>query len=157
MIASLNKDSIEALLKNSLVGRIGCHAEGRTYVVPVSYAYDGDCIYVRSYEGMKLQLMRQNPAVCFEVDNTTDTSNWQSVIAWGTFEELHEPEARTQGLRILNNRELPLLSSSTTHIGAAWPFSADELDHVDGIVFRIRLTEKTGRFESSGHTPHFNY
>lgn len=157
MIGNLAEDKIETLLKNGVVGRIGCHADGITYVIPVSYAYDGSCIYVHSQEGMKMALMRRNPAVCFEVDNTTDTANWQSVIAWGRFEEVAEPEERTQALRILNNRVLPLQSSATMHLGANWPFSANELSEVDGLVFRIRLTKKTGRFESSVETPAFNY
>lgn len=95
-----------------------------------------------------MTLMRKNPAVCFEVDNTTDTANWQSVIAWGRFEEVTVPEERNRALHILNDRVLPLQSSATMHLGACWPFSASELDEVDGLVFRIRLTKKTGRFES---------
>ena len=157
MIAELNKDEIEALLHKSLIGRIGCHANGMTYIVPISYAYDSDCVYAHTYEGMKMKLMRQNPAVCFEVDDTKDTSNWQSVIAWGTFEELHNPDERTKALRILNDRVLPLQSSSTTHLGRNWPFSTYSSDDVAGILFRIRLKEKTGRFERTGQTPRFNY
>lgn len=157
MIGQLNQEQIEALLNDQLIGRIGCHADGVTYVVPISYAYDGQCIYAHAREGMKLKMMRKNPAVCFEVDDTRDMDNWQSVIAWGDFEELDEPAARTEALQILNNRILPLRSSVTTHLGSAWPFSADELNEVDGIVFRIRLKEKTGRFETSGETPLFAF
>jgi nitroimidazol reductase NimA-like FMN-containing flavoprotein (pyridoxamine 5'-phosphate oxidase superfamily) len=157
MICNLPEDKIEALLKNGLIGRIGCHADGVTNVILVSYAYDGACIYVHSHEGMKMALMRKNPAVCFEVDDTTDTANWQSVIAWGRFEEVAGPEERNRALRILNDRVLPLQSSTTMHLGASWPFSAGELSEVDGLVFRIYLTKKTGRFESSTATPAFNY
>lgn len=107
MIGNLADDKIEVLLKNGLVGRIGCHANGVTYVIPVSYAYDGTCIYVHSQERLKMALMRKNPAVCFEVDNTTDTANWQRVIAWDRFEEVIGPEERTKALRLLNDRVLP--------------------------------------------------
>ena len=33
MIEELAPDEIDAFLREQLVGRIGCHADGRTYVV----------------------------------------------------------------------------------------------------------------------------
>jgi hypothetical protein len=88
MIGELATPHIEELLKSEVMGRIGCHHAGTTYIVPTSYAYDGTYIYVHTHEGMKVEMMRKNPAVCFQVDNMRDMANWQSVIAWGTYEEL---------------------------------------------------------------------
>src|ERR1700687_4768012 len=116
MIGKLNDTETEGILKCQVVGRIGCHADGLTYVVPVSYAYDGKDIYVHTFEGMKLKMMRKNPHVCFEADVLKDMANWQSVIAWGEYEELTEPDKRIKALQILLNRKLPLLSSITTHL-----------------------------------------
>ena len=88
MFGTLNSTEVDQLLDQQLIGRIGCHANGLTYIVPVSYAYDGKYIYSHGFEGMKISMMRKNPDVCFEVDNTKNLSNWESVIAWGAFEEL---------------------------------------------------------------------
>ena len=153
MIGELTAPQIEELLQSQLVGRIGCHHNGTTYIVPVSYAYDGAFIYVHTYEGMKIEFMRHNPDVCFEVDDLRDMGNWQSVIAWGRYEELPQGAEREQAIRALLSRRLPLVSSVTTHLGATWPFPSDGDSRLDGIVFRIALTQKTGRFESSSHTP----
>ena len=68
-----------------MIGRIGCSANGLTYVVPISYAYDNRYIYAHSKEGMKIQMMRLNPMVCFEIDTMDDLENWQSVVVWGRF------------------------------------------------------------------------
>ena len=68
MLGKLTLLQIEEVIKGQIVGRIGCHANGMTYVVPVSYAYDGDYIYVRTFEGLKLDMMRKNPKVCFEIE-----------------------------------------------------------------------------------------
>jgi nitroimidazol reductase NimA-like FMN-containing flavoprotein (pyridoxamine 5'-phosphate oxidase superfamily) len=146
MIELLSESEIEELLKHEIVGRIGCHYEDAIYVVPISYAYDGNYVYAHTYEGMKTDMMRKNPAVCFEVDNLKDMANWQSVIAWGTYEELQGVE-RSQALRTLLNRPLPIVSSITTHLGENWPFSSESVEKIDGIVFRINLTKKTGRCE----------
>ncbi len=87
MLSVMTHDEIEQLLLRGVVGRIGCHAEGRTYVVPIRYAYDGECVYAQSAEGLKLRTMRSNPNVCFEVDDIEEPARWSSVMAWGTYDE----------------------------------------------------------------------
>lgn len=149
MFGKLNNTEIDQLMESQLVGRIGCHANGQTYIVPVSYAYDGAYIYGYTYEGKKIDIMRTNPNVCFEVDDTRNLSNWQSVIAWGMFEELTNKKEREKALIKLQERVLPVVSSETMRISPMWPFSIDNIEELQGIVYRIRLTEKTGRFERS--------
>ena len=100
MLGTLTSEQIEQVLRTEVIGRIGCHLEGRTYVVPITYAYLDGAVYAHSAEGLKLQMMRMNPAVCFEVDHMDDMANWRSVIATGRFEELHG-EAAKLGLQVL--------------------------------------------------------
>lgn len=152
MIGELNEQQIEALLRETVVGRIACHQDDFIYLVPVSYAYDGTYIYAHSNEGTKLDVMRKNPNVCFEIDDITDMANWKSVVAWGRFEEL-TAENRIKGLTILLQRQLPMSSSVTTHLGKTWPFSQDDLQDITGIIYRIALTKKTGRFEQTSFVP----
>lgn len=148
MLGELTSEQIEHLLHTEVVGRIGCHAEGRTYVVPVNYAYDGEFLYGHAADGMKLRMMRENPELCFEVDRRTGLSDWQSVIAWGTFEEVEGREA-TRVMDLLLDRLLPLLASE----GA--PATRDDARESLGAgapverlaIYRIRLHERTGRFE----------
>lgn len=147
MFGKLNSTEIEELLHSQFIGRIACHADGLTYVVPISYAYDGTCIYAHALEGKKMKMMRKNPQVCFEVDDTRHLSDWKSVVAWGTFEELTGEEERTSAIRKLEERALPILTSETMHLTPQWPFPTEDGKDVPGIMFRIRLTEKTGRYE----------
>jgi uncharacterized protein len=154
MFQKMNSAEIEQLLHQQMVGRIGCHANGLTYVVPVSYAYDGNNVYCHTFEGMKIDMMRKNPDVCFEVDNTKNLANWQSVIAWGSFEEVANGPDRSEAIKVLGQRRLPIINSETMHLGSQWPFvSAD--DSIDGIIFRIHLREKTGRCERSADQSFF--
>ena len=37
MSGELNNTRVENILKTQFIGRIGCHANGITYVVPVTY------------------------------------------------------------------------------------------------------------------------
>jgi nitroimidazol reductase NimA-like FMN-containing flavoprotein (pyridoxamine 5'-phosphate oxidase superfamily) len=149
MIGKLNADEIEKLLNEQTIGRIGCYDNEKVYVVPVSYAYDGKYIYIRSFEGKKIEMMRKNPTVCFQVDSMQNMANWQSVIASGDFEELTDERERIKALQVLIDRHLPVISSETTHLGGTWPFSSDDVNTIKGIVFRIQLKDKTGRFEKN--------
>jgi len=141
-----NKQMID-VLSNSIIGRLGCHADGKTYVVPISYAYDSDYIYARTFNGMKIEMMRKNPDVCFQIDNMQNMSDWESVIIWGTFEELTDESERTKGLKILLSRILPNVSSETVKFTPEWPFPTNDFNRIDGIVFRIHIKEITGRCE----------
>ncbi len=149
MFGELNNEQIEEVLKKQIIGRIGCDGDGQIYVVPVSYAYDGKYIYVRSFEGKKIEMMRKDPRVCFQVDDTENMANWRSVIGWGQFEELSDVIQRNKALQLLINRQLPHFSSEMTHLDGHWPFQPKDLNTIKGIVFRILLKEKTGRFERS--------
>ena len=87
MVGKLSESEIEDVLAGNILGRIGCHADGLTYVVPVSYAYDGKYIYIRTQDGMKVDILRKNPRLCFQVDEMKIMGNWKSGIGQGCSEE----------------------------------------------------------------------
>ena len=147
MFGKLENDQVEKVIADNFIGRLGCHADGKTYVVPISYAYDDGFIYARTFEGLKISMMRKNPNVCFQIDEMENMANWKSVVAWGVFEELTGEEERNEGLQKLIERILPDISSDTVKLSPQWPFPTEDYTKIEGIVFRIRLTEKSGRFE----------
>lgn len=133
----LTRAEVDELLREQVVGRVGCHAEGVTYVVPVIYAYDGACVHVASIEGKKVRTMRANPAVCFEVDEYRGPGNWRSAIVQGVYEESNEAEAA---------RSLALLAERFAG-GSGAPRAArtPETSGRATVCFRIRVREATGR------------
>lgn len=147
MFGKLNSEQIENVIANNFIGRLGCHADDKTYVVPISYAYDGQFIYARTFEGMKISMMRKNPKVCFQIDEMNNMANWKSVVIWGTFEELNGQKERNDGLEKLVSRMLPGIASETVKLSPQWPFPTNDFKKIKGIIFRIKLLEKTGRFE----------
>jgi nitroimidazol reductase NimA-like FMN-containing flavoprotein (pyridoxamine 5'-phosphate oxidase superfamily) len=147
MLGKLSDKQIDEFLFSQVTGRLGCYAEGKIYVVPVTYVFDGVNIICHTREGMKLDMMRKNPEVCFEVDEMTDMANWKSVIAWGTFSELSgiEEENALQKMLI---RLQPLITSETARPHD--PGNSKERRETRGltaIIYQINLKEKTGRFE----------
>jgi nitroimidazol reductase NimA-like FMN-containing flavoprotein (pyridoxamine 5'-phosphate oxidase superfamily) len=148
MLGELTPEQINAVLFGEVVGRIGCHRDGRTYIVPITYVFDGDAIYAHSAEGLKIRMMRAHPQVCFQVDQRENLANWRSVIAWGVYEELHGKQA-LDALQILVARLLPVVTSETLGLAdnLALATSTPVADAPKTVIYRIRLTERTGRFE----------
>ena len=147
MQGELDQDKIDQLLYYKDLGRIACYAEGRPYIVPINYVYDGTYIYAHSLDGKKLDMMRTNPEICFEVDMIQNTSNWRSVIAWGTFEELKGEEA-TRAMKLLTRSLISSIAgSSALHDMNTQVGSGEMMNRPNIVVYRIHLTEKTGRFE----------
>ncbi|MCX6481183.1 MAG: pyridoxamine 5'-phosphate oxidase family protein [Mycobacterium sp.] len=53
---------IEQLLASEVIARIGCISDGRVYVVPVTYVYDGTYVWGHAMNGAKLAAMRAAPS-----------------------------------------------------------------------------------------------
>ena len=149
MLRTLNDTQIENLLKDQLIGRIGCHSAETMYIVPINYVYEDGKIYCHSAEGMKIDMMRKNPQVCFEVDRIKDMTNWQSVIAWGRFEEITDMDEKQQVLQKLTNRITPyILDDSVTREHGFVDEESDVGTTVELIMYKIVISKKTGRFEN---------
>ena len=149
MIGNLNDDQINNILLSQAVGRIGCVNGNEPYIVPVTYLYDGTHIYGQTQPGMKLDIMRKNPNICFHVDLISNMSNWQSVLVTGTFHELHEEEAQI-ARENLYNRVYPLLTTSTIHSHEHEVVTeVEDANRVKEVMYRIEIKTKTGRFEKS--------
>jgi len=143
MTGELSTAQIEEVLTNEYIGRIGCHAQDRTYVVPVSYVYEDECIYAHSPSGMKVSMMRLNPEVCFEVEQVSTLLDWRSVIAWGRFEELSGEDAM-QAMQLIVER---LGRHMPAEGDGAHDQSEPERRACMPVLYRIRIREKTGRYE----------
>ncbi len=165
MIGELDKNQIEDFLKSELVGRIGCYDGGKVYVVPITYSYNNRYIYGHTKDGLKIHMMRNNPNVCFEIDWIKNLNNWKSVIAYGTFEELKEDNAK-EGLEILLKTIVSILNKTSSSTQAhslgdeinvedfafrqsfLSPFlhHSNDNENFETVVYRIKLKEFSGKF-----------
>jgi uncharacterized protein len=147
MLGTLTDAQIDDVLKNQAVGRLGYRDERKCYITPVTYAFDGKYIYGQTNEGLKLAIIRDNPYVCFEVDVIMNMANWESVMIWGHFEELENDTAK-KAREYLYNNLLDLLTSTTIHLHKHdHSHEADDKNLIKQIVYRIGISERTGRFE----------
>ncbi len=106
-----DRDTIDRIIRASQVCRLGMAVDGEPYLVPLSFGFDGQAVYIHTaQEGRKLEFFERNPRVCLEFENAVrlvrDDPNpcawsfaFESVIGYGRISELLEPSAKARGLR----------------------------------------------------------
>ena len=104
--------TIDTILKNASVCRIAFAAGNAPYVVPVNFAVEDGVLYFHSaLYGRKIDMLRQNASVCFEVDLSGDlipginaclwSMKFQSVIGFGQAGFIQENHEKIRALDIL--------------------------------------------------------
>lgn len=79
---------LEEIIRKAGVCRLGLAVDNTPYVVPVNFGYDAEenCIYVHcAREGRKLDMIKQNNTVCFEMDVDMEISGSENAACkWST-------------------------------------------------------------------------
>jgi len=107
-----DKVIIEEILKNSKICRIGISDNGLPYILPFNYGYKDNQIFIHcSLTGKKIDLLRENPIVCFEIEHTADiikndkackwTTAYRSIVGYGKVEILDDFIQKQKGLEII--------------------------------------------------------
>jgi len=139
-----DRSVIDTIMQSSRVFRLGLTDGNAPYVVPLCFGYDGQALYFHcAPEGRKIELLRRNNKVCFEVDLLEEiieheqACRWglrfQSVIGSGTATFLETIEEKRQGLEILMKQYSP----------NDFTFPEDILSHT--MVVRIDIESISGK------------
>jgi nitroimidazol reductase NimA-like FMN-containing flavoprotein (pyridoxamine 5'-phosphate oxidase superfamily) len=132
----LSRTETEDFLRTQRIARLGCHAGGETYVVPLIYAYEEGALVAVTTEGRKTSMLRENPRVCVEVDeyDADGRGSWRSVIAYGRCEEL-AGAAIEPALGLLRER----FARTAGRVAEPRPLGPNV------VVLRIHLNDLSGR------------
>ena len=137
-------DEIERIIKKAIRCRIGLVDNDEPYVVPVSFGYERNALYFHSaLEGRKVELIKKNNKICFEIDTDVEvvkgkkpcawTMKYRSVIGVGRAYILGNDEEKSHGLK--------LIMRQYTEGNFSFPKSA--LDSV--LVVRVDIESITGK------------
>lgn len=139
LVRELTTPECHDVLKRASIARLACARDNQPYVVPVHVYFDGDWLYSFAMLGQKIAWMRENPRVCVQVDEIVDRTQWATVIAFGTYEELlHMPSQETERQRA---RELFQSAPEWWQPAASTPRREVRM----AMVYRIRIGSLTGR------------
>jgi nitroimidazol reductase NimA-like FMN-containing flavoprotein (pyridoxamine 5'-phosphate oxidase superfamily) len=148
MLGSLTQLQCEYILTRGNIGRLGCSLASKPYIVPITYIYDSGFVYGHAYDGMKIKIMRKNPNVCFQAEDIDSLTSWRSVVAFGQYEELKTTAQQQKARALFMERLFPLTLGESVSPAREL---ANPPHHIEKklkpVIFRIRITEITGRFE----------
>jgi nitroimidazol reductase NimA-like FMN-containing flavoprotein (pyridoxamine 5'-phosphate oxidase superfamily) len=116
---------MQALLMSASFGHLGCAREGRPYVVPMHYAYDGKELYFFTTEGMKTEFINDNPQVCLQVEEIIDSSHWRSVMVIGRAERIIKSDERERAMQQIVQRNPSLTPAISATQVDAWGRAID--------------------------------
>ena len=137
MIKELDEKAVRKLLKEQKFGHLGCTiAGGEPYIVPVNYLFQDGKIYIHSLPGKKLDALRENGKTCFQVEKIEDCFRWQSVIAFGEFQEVKRTNEKIKIMQEFS-RKFERLTPVEAMIEEEWNLGGL-------VVFRINIKRITG-------------
>ena len=142
--AVTDRGEIDDIISRSLVCRLALSRNNIPYVIPLCFGYDGKYLYFHSAgEGMKIDILKENPDVAFEFDTDCEpmpaekpcawSMKYRSVVGSGQAVFIENPGEKLDALDIIFSR----YSRHTSGLGSG---------AVDAItVFKVRIREMTGK------------
>lgn len=140
-----DREQIDGIIRRCKVCRVGLLVDGRPYVVPLCFGYDGDSVYFHmSRKGKKMAGLTMNRNVCLEWDlpgdviESSEPCGWsmsfESVIAYGSVVFLQSDDAKRDGLNFIMQQYADK--------NAKWSFPIEKLEKT--IVLKVQLDEVSG-------------
>jgi len=130
-VHEMTQPEIDQFLSCARIGRIGLILEEGPYIVPLGYGYsEGKVFFHTCQEGIKMETLRSNPNVCFEVDESlSDASLAKSVIILGEVKIIKEKELMIPYLqKLIDKYRVPI--SFGEYIGRPGRNAKEELENV---------------------------
>jgi nitroimidazol reductase NimA-like FMN-containing flavoprotein (pyridoxamine 5'-phosphate oxidase superfamily) len=141
----VSREEIDAVIREADVCRLGLAMDNTPYIVPISFGYDGEAIFIHTAsKGKKIDIFAANPRVCFEFEahvqiQTDDgdackwTFDFESVVGYGVIGELVSETDKAGGLNHIMRH----------YSGREWPFAPKDLATTR--VWRIDIESITGK------------
>ena len=140
-----NPQKIEEILSTAKFLHLALSDSETPYIVPMSFGYKENAIYLHSSrEGRKIEILKKNPRVCFEVDIETEVItaddpckynvSYRSVIGHGQAKFLEDYNEKVEGLTVLSE-----------HYGKKGPFEFEEWKVNRLCVIKIEIEKMMGK------------
>ena len=144
---------LEEILGGAVICRLAMWDGERPYILPFNYGYRGGCLYIHSApEGKKIDVLKQDNRVAFEVEQGVEivqkekacgwATRYRSVVGHGRVEILSDPVSKQEALEVLMAQHgAPQLTE----------FDPGNLDRM--LILRLRISSMTGKQSSNWDRP----
>jgi hypothetical protein len=140
-------DSSEMLdiLASNRICRLGLSEGGQPHIFPMNYGYHDNKIYLHSaLAGKKMDIIKANNRVCFEISDSIELANsqtacnfgtrYRSIIGFGTIHQVIEPAQKDAALKLIMKQQ------TGVH---AWDIPEDALNKV--AILKIEIDTLTAK------------
>jgi uncharacterized protein len=140
-----DRNLIEQLLSRSEICRIAMIDGNTPYLVPLNYGYADNALYFHTaLAGRKIEILKQNNRVCFEIENYNEiirdeipcewTAKYRSLIGYGTIEFITGHEEKKRGLNVI-----------MSHYGRKGTITYND-SHIENIIIlKLNIEEISGK------------
>ena len=105
-------DELLSIIRKSTIMRLAITDEGSPYIVPLNFGYqDGSLFFHCAKKGLKLDIIKRNPKVCFEFESDVEIlksekpcewgMRYKSVIGFGKAQIIDVPEKKLKALQTI--------------------------------------------------------
>jgi len=141
--------AIEAIIKKALICRLGLSDGENPYIVPLSFGYKDKTLYFHSAaKGKKIDIIRKNPRVCFEIEINSEIikaegackwgMRYQSVIGYGKAVLLQNTDEKREALKVIMSQ----------YSDRQYHFVDKEIQKA--AVIKLEIGDMTGKQSGSG-------
>ncbi len=138
-------EEIHKIIENGKVCRLGMCNNNIPYVVPLNYGYKNNELFFHSVaKGMKIDFMRKNNTVCFEIEGSVNiieaedackwTTKYASVIGWGKVIFINDTTEK--------KRALDIIMHQYSH-KPGWTYDEKALKEVN--IFKVCIEKAEGK------------
>ncbi len=135
---------IDSILKRAEIGHLGLADNDAPYVVPVNYGYSDGFVYIHSAsEGMKIDTLKKNNRVCFQVEAGVTLIKGANPCRWGVEYESVIGVGSATFVDDLEEKKKALAAIFKQYSGHFHDFSEDEANKVT--IIRLQFDSLTGK------------
>jgi len=140
-----NQQELIHILKNNNICRIALSEDNCPYIVPMNYGYSDSKLYLHSAkEGKKIDILKKNNHVCFEITDSIKIhksdiacnygTRYRSIIGMGNIFMVNEFDKKVDALKIIMKQ----------HTGRSeWDFDAARVNRIH--ILEIHIEDLTGK------------
>ena len=140
----VNRSEIDSILSSAHLCHLAMVDDGKPYIVPMNFGYADGALYFHSApQGRKIDIIRKNPEVCFNVIGRYDlvtgesacsySARYTSVTGAGKAVVIADREGIEEGLKVL----------MANHSKEEYDFSDEKLDGV--VVIKVKIENLMGK------------
>lgn len=140
---------LEEILTGSKICRLAMIDNGLPYILPFNYGFNENCIYIHSAPaGKKIDILRENPLVCFEVEQKAEiiedeiackwSTLYRSVVGYGNVEIVTGFEEKKRSLEIIMRQH---------GFKGKMEFDPKEVEFI--VILKLSISTMTGKQSSN--------